>query len=178
VLGLGPTKVLVLDSALLHHHPPGEVAQTVAHELKHYVRGDDLQALYAVVALTLGALAALYLGSGFVLSRWSGRLGVASLGDPASLPLVVLILTVFWLAGAAAFHAYGRPIEEEADRFALDLTSDAEAHASLMQRFLACSRLKDPDTTWVQQTFQRHHASFRSRIELARDHVVRGHGAR
>jgi Zn-dependent protease with chaperone function len=46
VLGLGPSKVLVLDTGLLRHHPPREVAQTIAHELKHYTRHDDLKALW------------------------------------------------------------------------------------------------------------------------------------
>ena len=170
VLGLGPTKVLALDSALLRHHSRREVAQTIAHELKHYTRNDDRQGLYVAVALVVGGLTVLFFASAFALRRGARRFGFDQLSDPASLPLVVLILTVFALAGSAAFHGYGRHIEQEADRFGLELTHDNVAQAVQMQRYLSCSRLKDPDVSWIQQTFQRNHPSIRARIGFARDY--------
>lgn len=168
MLGLGPTKVLAIDTALLQHHPEREVAQVIAHELGHYIRGDDRKALYVGVALILCGLAALRFGAGWALRMSDGRWGFSDIADPASFPLLVFILTLFGLVGSAGFHAYGRQLEQRADQFSLELTGDGMAQAALMQRYLACSRWSNPDTSWVQRTFRQNHPSFRSRIEAAR----------
>jgi Zn-dependent protease with chaperone function len=170
VLGLGPTKVLVLDTALLRHHPPREIEQTIAHELKHYIHGDDKKALYAAIFMIVGGLAVLSFGSAFAVRVSGGRWGFDRISDPASVPLLALIALVLSLVAAAGFHAYGHHIEQEADRFSLDLTHDRVAQAALMQRLLSCSRLRNPDVGWVQKTFRQNHPSIRDRIEQARRH--------
>jgi Zn-dependent protease with chaperone function len=169
-LGLGPTKVLAIDTALLRHHPDGEVAQVIAHELGHYARKDDWKALFVGVAVIVGGLAALSLGAGWAIRRSGGRFGFHRLANPASLPLLVLIALLFALAASAAFHTYGRHLEQEADRFSLELTREGEAQASLMQRYLRCSPWADPDTSWIQRTFRQNHPSFRSRIAVAAEY--------
>jgi STE24 endopeptidase len=171
VLGLGPTKTLAIDTGLLRHHTEREVAQTIAHELKHYVRNDDWRALYAAIVITVSGLLVLFLASHLAI-RWGGRrLGLHDLADPASLPLLALVLMIFSLTASAAFHRYGRHIEQEADRFSLELTQDGVAQAALMQRYLQCARLYDPDASWIERTFQRRHPSFRERIAFARDYT-------
>jgi hypothetical protein len=37
-----------------------------------------------------------------------------------------------------------------------------------MQYDLSCTRLKDPDASWIQRTFRQSHPSIRARIEFAR----------
>jgi Zn-dependent protease with chaperone function len=170
VKGLGPTKVLVLGSGLLESRPDRQVRNTIAHELKHYLHHDDWKAFGAMVALIVSGIGVLAIGAPWALRFGARRFGFDSLSDPASLPLLALLLTLFSLAGGAAFHRYGALIEREADRFALELTRDNEAAAALMQFDLSCTRLKNPDTSWIHRTFVHHHGSFRARIELARDH--------
>lgn len=168
VKGLGPTKVLVLGSAFLQTRPERQVRSVIAHELKHYTRNDDWKALYALAALVVGGTGALALGGALALRLGAGRLGFDSLADPASLPLLALLLGIFSLAGGAAFHRYGHHVEHEADRFALELTRDNAGAAALMQHDLSCTRWRNPDATWIQRTFRQNHPSLRSRIEFAR----------
>jgi STE24 endopeptidase len=170
VLGLGPTKVLALDTGLLRHHPQREIEQVIAHELKHYVRGDDRKALYAAILIIVGGLAFLFAGAEIATRASGGRWGFDRIADPASLSLLLLLAAAFNLAATAGFRAYGRHVEQEADRFSLALTNDPAAQVALIQRLLSCSRLKNPDVGWVQKTFRQNHASMRERIELARRH--------
>jgi STE24 endopeptidase len=160
--------VLTLDTGLLRHHPEREIEQVIAHELKHYVQGDDQKALYAAVLIIVGGLAFLFAGAEFATGASSGRWGFDRVADPASLPLLLLLAAAFGLAATAGFRAYGRHVEQEADRFSLALTNNAAAQMALMQRLLSCSRLKNPDVSWVQKTFRQNHASPRERIEMAR----------
>jgi hypothetical protein len=117
--------------------------QTIAHELKHYIQGDDKKALYAAIFMIIGGLAVLSFGSAFAVRVSGGRWGFDRISDPASVPLLALIALVISLVAAAGFHAYGHHIEQEADRFSLDLTHDRVAQAALMQRLLSCSRLRN-----------------------------------
>jgi STE24 endopeptidase len=171
VLGLGPTKVLTLDTGLLRHHPKREIEQVIAHELKHYVHGDDQKALYAAGLIIACGLAFLFAGAGLATRASSGRWGFDQVADPASLPLLLLLAAAFNLGATTGFRAYGRHVEKEADRFSLALTNDPAAQMALMQRLLSCSRLKNPDVSWVQKTFRQNHASPRERIEMARRYL-------
>jgi Zn-dependent protease with chaperone function len=168
VKGLGPTKVLVLGSAFVKTQPERQLRALIAHELKHYVRNDDWRAFCALAALVLTGTGLVAAGGGVALHYGSSRFGFERLADPASLPLLALLLVVFSLAGSAAFHSYGNHVEREADRFALELTRDNAGAAALMQQGLSCTRLKNPDTSWIQQTFSQNHPSTRDRIEFAR----------
>ena len=170
VLGLGPTKVLALGSSLARHLPEPEARAVIAHELKHYTRGDDWSAFGAAVALIVAGLGFTAAGSVLALRFGSARFGLERLNDPASLPLVVLLLTVFGLFGSAAFHRYGLRIEREADRFALELTGDKAAVAAVHQRDLRCMSLPNPDASWIQRTFRQNHPPLGDRIRFARDH--------
>ncbi len=67
VVGLGPTKRIILDQDIFKNEAPAQVRFTVGHELKHYVEGDNYKAL-AIVALLLLA--------GFWLTN---RLGTAAI---------------------------------------------------------------------------------------------------
>ena len=168
VKGLGPTKVLVLGSTFVGTQPERQVRSVIAHELKHYTRGDDWKAFHALAALILAGTGLVALGGGVALRHGSRRFGFESLADPASLPLIALLLGVFSLAGGAAFHRYGNHVEREADRFALELTRDNAAAAAVMQQDLGCTRLRNPETTWIQQTFRQNHPSIGDRITFAR----------
>jgi len=170
VLGLGPTKTLALGTNLPRHHPKREVRAVIAHELKHYTRGDDWKGFAAAALLIVFGLGAVYFGSAVALRFGSRRFGFETLADPASAPLIVLLLTAFSLVGGAAFHRYGKQVEHEADRFALELTRDTAAVAAISQRDLECTPLRNPNTSWIQQTFRQNHPSLGDRIRFARDY--------
>jgi STE24 endopeptidase len=131
VVGLGPTNRIVLQSDLATVETPDQIEFTIGHELKHYVMDDNWKALAIIAALLLaGFWLADRLGRS-AIRRFSGRFGFSELSDAASLPLVALIFTGCWLCVQPAFNMFARHIELEADRFALELTHENHADASI-----------------------------------------------
>jgi Zn-dependent protease with chaperone function len=126
----------------------------------------------AALVLIASAMTVLYVASRLILQWSGGRFGFSEVRDPASLPLLMLILALYGPVASAGFHAFGRGIEQGADRFALALTQDRLAMASQMQRYLSCSSLKDPDVSWIRRTFRQSHPSLRERIALAEAHPI------
>ena len=57
------------------------------------------------------------------------RWGFSELSDPASLPLILFLMTLLWLGFVPFFNLIGRHIEHEADRFGLELTHQNHAAA-------------------------------------------------
>ncbi|HTQ13521.1 MAG TPA: M48 family metalloprotease [Rhizomicrobium sp.] len=166
VVGLGPTNRIILGEDIFRNDTPAEIRMTVGHELKHYVMGDNYKALaIIVVSLFLALWLVDRLGKGMI-ARWHRAFGFNDLADPASLPLIVLIATAYWLAITPAFNLFARSVEHEADRFGLELTH--ENHALAQNEAAYITRDHDPpewDTFFL--IFRATHPSDADRIRFA-----------
>jgi Zn-dependent protease with chaperone function len=144
VTGIGKTKRIVLWDTLLARLKPPQVRFVVGHELGHYVLGHVLTNILISAALTILGLYGAHRTADLILARFGARFGFAQLSDVASLPLLMLLLSVFSLVIGPATLALSRYHEREADRFALELLRDNHAGASafvvLQQQNLAVPR--------------------------------------
>jgi STE24 endopeptidase len=144
VTGIGQTKRIVLWDTLSDKLKPAETRFVVGHELGHYVLGHVWTTVLFSTALTLLGLLGAHLLSSFLLHHFGGRMGFHQLADIASLPLLMLLLSLFSLAITPAALAFSRYHEREADRFGLELTHDnqhaATAFVALQQENLAVPR--------------------------------------
>jgi Zn-dependent protease with chaperone function len=166
VVGLGPTNRILLDENILKEETPAQIRFTVGHELKHYVLGDNWKALAIIASLLLiGFWLTDRLGRA-AIATWSKRFGFTQLSDPASLPLIVLVLTLVWLAVLPSFNLFARHIEHEADRFGLELTHENRAAAELFSGW-AKSGVSTPDYDWFRLVFRATHPSPAERIRFA-----------
>jgi STE24 endopeptidase len=166
VVGLGPTNRIVLDRDIFKNETPDQIEFTVGHELKHYVEGDNWKALAIIAGLLLaGFFLAERLGRR-IIRRYSRRIGFDKLADPASLPLIVLIFTLFRLTALPLFNLFSRHIEHEADRFGLELTHQNHATATMFAGF-ATHHLRTPEWDWFQRIFRASHPSDGDRIRFA-----------
>jgi STE24 endopeptidase len=132
VTGVGKTKRIVLWDTLLARLTPAETRFVVGHELGHYVLGHVWINIFVSWGLTLLGLFAAHRTSGLLLARFGDRFGFTRLADPASLPLLMLLLSLFSFLIAPAALALSRYHERQADRFGLDLTRDNHAAATAM----------------------------------------------
>jgi Zn-dependent protease with chaperone function len=130
VTGVGQTKRIVLWDTLLGKLKPTQTSYVVGHELGHYVLGHVWRSVLLSSLLTLLGLFGAHVLSGFVLGRFGARMGFHSLADIASMPLLMLLLTLFGLVITPGVLALSRYQEREADRFGLELTHDNHAAAS------------------------------------------------
>jgi STE24 endopeptidase len=134
VVGLGPTRRIVLDGALADW-PPDLVDQVVAHEIGHWRLGHASRRLPLAVAAQLGTLAvAALLLSWEPLLSWAG---VSIAGDPRSFPLLLLVTPLVALPARCLLSWRDRWQERSADQFALDLLHAPTSFATMLDRAAA-----------------------------------------
>ncbi len=161
------THRIILQSNLASVETPDETVFTVCHELKHYVMHDAWKGLAIIAAFLLAGFWLTDRLGHAAIRRFSPRWGFSKLSDPASLPLMVFLLIVFfWLAFVPFFNLIGRHIEHEADRFGLELTHQNYAMAMVFAEDVQKRNIA-PDWYTFFLIFQANHPSIAQRIQFA-----------
>jgi STE24 endopeptidase len=154
VSGFGSTRRVVVYDTLLNGLPQAQVEAIVAHELGHTKHNDVL------TGTVLGALGGAFgVGLlGIVLTRRTllRRTGVAGLGDPRAVPLLLALSMVGTLLASPIQNTISRAVEARADRTSLEATRDPSTFIA-MQKQLALRSLSDPTPpAWSQFWFGSH----------------------
>lgn len=137
--GLGRTRRVLLGDTLLNEFTPEEIEVVFAHEVGHHVHRHLLK---LVVCSVFMSAAGFYLVN-VILHAAAGNLGYPPFdADPASLPLVMLVLTVFGLLLGPTGNALSRFFERQCDRYALQRTKQPAAYRSV---FVKLARLNKSD---------------------------------
>ena len=131
VLGLGPTRRVVLDHGIAGW-PAELLDQVVAHEIGHWRLGHNVRRLPLALATQLAtfALAAWVFSLSPVLD-WAG---VAHAGDPRSYALLLLLTPLLSLPARCVLAWRDRAQERAADEFALALLHTPHHFASMLER--------------------------------------------
>jgi len=145
--GLGPSRrIVVWDTLLDGRFADGEVDVVLAHELGHQSSHHIAKAIGWFVLFALPAALVVML----VTRRRGG------MGDPACVPLALLVVALLALAAMPAQNVVSRRMESEADWKALETTRDPTAARGLF-RELAVTSLGDPSPpTWAYVAFATH----------------------
>jgi Zn-dependent protease with chaperone function len=169
VAGLWQTKRIVLWDTIIARMDDRELLFVMGHEMGHYVLGHVWQGVALSSLLMLILLFAAYKTMGSILARWAHRFGFADIADVASLPLLLLVTSVFSLLITPAQLAFTRHLEHEADRFALEITqtshSAGTAFVKLQEDALANPRPGPLFTLWRAS-----HPPLGERIEFSNDY--------
>jgi STE24 endopeptidase len=163
LIGLGPTRRILLSDTLIERYTPDEIEVIIAHELAHCVHGDIwkgvlLEAVQGTLALGVAHLA---------LLLWGPFLGVRGTDDLAGMPLLALAAAGWTLLTAPLLLALSRRHERRADRFALELTDKADAFISAMRR-LGAQNLADEAPSRLVEWLFHSHPTVSQRIARAR----------
>ena len=165
VSGFGRTRRLVLFDTLVEDGDPSEVRLILAHELGHRRAGHILEGTVLAVAGTCFFLLVFWL-----LLQWQGlldALGIDGPGDPRVVPFLLLAGTVLQVLGAPFGAAVSRRWERQADRIAIELTSEPRAFERMMRR-LAVANLLDLDPPRAVYLLRFSHPTPPERIAAAR----------
>ncbi|MBD0349207.1 MAG: M48 family metalloprotease [Thermoleophilia bacterium] len=156
VVGLGPTRRIVLWDTLVDGFRRDEIRAIAAHELGHVTSRHVWKGLgwllLAVVPLVV------------VLDWAARRRGGAA--RPEAVPAVLAAAVVLQFVATPAVGAITRRYEAEADWAALEATRDPQAMQALLSR-LAVTNLADPDPPGWWQTIYRTHPPLVDRIAMA-----------
>ena len=141
VAGVWQTKRIVLWDTIINRLNERELLFVMGHEMGHYVLGHIWQLVAVTSLMILALLYAAYKTMGVIVARWGHRFGFSDLSDVASLPLLLLVTSVFSFAVTPVQLALSRHFEHEADRFSLEVTqtnhSAGTAFVKLQQEALA-----------------------------------------
>lgn len=160
--GLGNTRRIILGDTLIDEFAPDEIETILAHELGHHVQHD--------MAWLIG-FGTLLTGLGFylvsLLMDWAvGAFGLTGVADPAGLPALMILLSLYQLVIMPISKAFSRWRENKADDYALKATDKPNAYASAFTR-LANQNLSEIDPEpWVVFLFY-DHPPLNARIEKA-----------
>ena len=179
VTGLGASKrVVVWDTTIAKATIP-QTLFVFGHEMGHYVLGHVPKTIAFLWALLFVMLA---LGAGILgrVFREPGRWGIRDLSDWASLPVLMLGLTLAGELAMPIVSSYSRAQEHQADVFGLEaihgLVPDSPRAAAEAFQLLGEANLSDPDpgpfiTLWLYD-----HPPLADRLRFAAEYDPWGKG--
>ena len=149
VTGIGASKrIVVWDTTIAKMSTP-QIVFVAGHETGHYVLQHIPKGLIFFAVLLLVAFYLGYRCIGWLLARWGANWQVRGLEDWASLPALLLLLSVFSFAINPIGSAFSRYLEHQADQYGLEvthgLTPDSGQIAAQAFQVLGEVDLSDPD---------------------------------
>ena len=130
VSGLGQTMRITLTDNLLRRGSPEEIQAVMGHEMGHYVLNHvykDL--LFFFPALIVIGFALLRGSLDWFLKRWGGTWQIRGIGDPAIVPLVILLISIFGFILTPILNTQIRTEEREADMYGLNAARQPDGAA-------------------------------------------------
>ena len=121
VTGFGATKRVVVWDTTMQQMTTPETLFVFGHEMGHYALGHIPKEVAIDLLLLLLLFYVGYRLANWLVARHGARWGIRDLSDWASLPLLVLILSVITFLATPAFNAVSRHYEHQADQYGLEV---------------------------------------------------------
>lgn len=169
VSGLGASKRVVVWDTTLKKMDPDETLLVLGHEAGHYVlhhipKEFALDELVFLLLFFVGSVAVRRL-----VARWGTPVEVV--GDLASLPVVLLVLTVLVFFASPLINGISRHYEHQADQFGLEVAygvvADPNAAEARALQILGEEDLADPDPNPFIKFWLYSHPALDERIRFA-----------
>jgi STE24 endopeptidase len=168
--GIGASKRIVIWDTSLAQESSDEILADFGHELGHYVLQHIWKGLIFDCALALVLLFLGYLSIGWLLNRYGSNWAIRGLEDWASLPALLLLISVFGFAATAISNTFIRFQENHADIYSLEVIhgivrDGGQVSARQFQKF-GETVLMDPAPNPVQVFLFYQHPPVPDRIHL------------
>jgi len=165
--GLGRTRRVLLGDTLLEEFTPEEIEVVFAHEVGHHVH----RHLVKLVAWSVVLAAASFWLADVVLRHAAEALHyptdpLPAYEDPAALPLLLLVLSVFGLVLSPLQNGLSRFFERQCDRYALERTGLLQAYRSAFTKLARMNKADADPHPLVVWLFE-DHPPIRERLALA-----------
>lgn len=169
VVGVGPSRRILVSDTLLEDYSDEEIEVIIAHEIGHHVHRDLWQMIACTSALSLAA----FWTADAALAALLPRPGIPGLWDAASLPLLALVYGAVTAAAAPLVNTLSRWHERRADRYALRVTGNLDAFVSGLRRVSAQYLAEERPPRLIEWLFHSHPPTA-ARMAGARAAVSRG----
>jgi STE24 endopeptidase len=129
VSGLGSTLRITLNDNLLRRGSAKEIQAVMGHEMGHYVLHHIYIGLMFGLIGVFASFAYLRWSLDVALTRWGKKWQIRSAGDPAVLPLVLLLGSILAFVGTPITNTVTRTLEHEADMYGLNASRQPDGMA-------------------------------------------------
>jgi STE24 endopeptidase len=164
VSGFLGTERISLNDNLLRRCSLPEIEATMGHEMGHYVLHHVYKAtLFFAVVIVIG-FALVRWAFDWVVARRGAAWGVTGAADLAGLPLLTLLVSIYFFLLTPILNTYSRTEEAEADLFGINASRQPDGEAQVDLK-LGEYRKLDPGP--VEEFVFFDHPSGRSRILMA-----------
>ena len=129
VSGFGSTMRITLNDNLLRRGSPEEIQAVMGHEMGHYVLNHISNSILFLAIIDVLSFVYLFFGLRWALARWGDRWQIHDVGDPAVLPLVMLLAGILFFVLTPVMNTQTRTQEKEADMFGLNASRQPDGFA-------------------------------------------------
>jgi STE24 endopeptidase len=171
VTGVGASKrIVVWDNTIAKMTTP-QIVFVAGHEMGHYVLNHIWKGL-AIAEVFLFVLFYLAFRTiGWLLARWGAGWGIRGVDDLASLPALLLLISIFAFIAGPIASAFSRHDEHQADQYGLEvthgLTPDSSQVAAQAFQVLGEVDLSNPEPNPVDVLMFYSHPAIPDRIRFA-----------
>jgi STE24 endopeptidase len=164
VSGLGHTMRITLNDNLLRRGSPEEIQFVMGHEMGHYVLHHISKGMIFFFVIIVAAFAFLRWSLDWSLARWGERWQIRGITDTAVLPLVVLMVSIFFFVLTPIMNTSSRTDEYEADMYGLNASRQPDGFA---QAAIHLGEYRKMNPGRVEEWIFFDHPSGRNRIYAA-----------
>ena len=169
--GLGATKRVVVWDTSIKRLSEDEILFVFGHEMGHYVLGHVRDGILFSCAVLLFFLYLAFRVLHWMLARWGEVWAIRGPDDLASLPVLILLLTVFGFLFTPISNAYSRHLEHQADQYGLEvihgLVPDAPVVAAHAFQVLGEVDLEEPNPSTAVKLWFYNHPPLDERMRFA-----------
>ena len=152
VVGVGPSRRILVSDTLVADYSDAEIEVVVAHELAHHAHRDLWQAIALDALVVTAACGAAHL----VLPGPAAGAGLPGLGDVAGLPFLAFGVGAVVVAASPLTRGLSRWHERRADRYAIRITGNRRAFVSGLRRLAAQHLAEEHPSRLVEWLFYSH----------------------
>ncbi len=174
VAGFGASKRVVVWDTTLKKMTTPQTLFIFGHEMGHYVLGHIPRMIVFVSVVLLVLLYLGYRGMHWALGRWGERWAIRGVDDWASLPVLMLLFSLFGFLASPVLNIYSRSIEHEADVYGLEVTHEivADSQQAAVEAFQSLGEinLADPNPSAFIKAWLYSHPPLNERIIFSREY--------
>jgi STE24 endopeptidase len=129
VSGFGKTMRITLNDNLLRRGSPEEIQAVMGHEMGHYVLNHIYKDVIFFFLVIVAFFAFLRWALDWSLARWGSKWQIRDIVDPAVLPLVTVVASIFFFVLTPILNTQTRVQEYEADMYGLNASRQPDGFA-------------------------------------------------